>query len=131
MMAVLTVGAAVAPAAATSGADAQALLTRMESVPFSRWHMRARVIMGSATFFDAFDALSIAVVLPVLTETWKITPTEIGFLISPTYIGQVIRALIFSRLAENYGRPRMAAAATAIMSIMSIGCALSGHYTAL
>ena len=33
-----------------------ALIARLERVPFSRWHLRARVIMGSATFFDAFDA---------------------------------------------------------------------------
>ena len=32
------------------------LLTRIESVPFSRWHIKPRVIMCSATFFDAFDA---------------------------------------------------------------------------
>jgi len=45
---------------------ASQLLTRMESVPFSRWHLKPRIIMGSATFFDAFDALSLAFVLPVL-----------------------------------------------------------------
>ena len=129
-MAVLTADLAGTPAA-VSGADAQALLTRMESVPFSRWHMRSRVVMGSATFFDAFDALSMAFVLPVLIGPWKITPTEIGFLISASYIGQLVGALIFSRLAESYGRTRMAAAATAIMSIMSLGCALSGNFTAL
>jgi len=38
-----------------SGAEAAALLARMENVPFSRWHATARVIMGSATFFDAFN----------------------------------------------------------------------------
>src|SRR5882757_8156312 len=131
MMAVLTGDAAGALAAVPGGATAQGLLTRMESVPFSRWHMRSRVIMGSATFFDAFDALSIAFVLPVLIGPWKITPTEIGFLISASYLGQLIGALIFSRLAESHGRPKMAAAATAIMSIMSLGCALSGNFTAL
>ena len=38
-------------------AEAAVLLARFESVPFSRWHTRARIIVGSATFFDAFDAL--------------------------------------------------------------------------
>ena len=115
-MAVLTGDAAGALAAEPGGATAQGLLTRMESVPFSRWHMRSRIVMGSATFFDAFDALSMAFVLPVLIGPWKITSTEIGFLISASYLGQLIGALIFSRLAESYGRPKMAAAGTAIMS---------------
>ena len=37
-------------------AKAAELIARIESVPFSRWHIRPRVIMGSATFFDAFTA---------------------------------------------------------------------------
>ncbi len=132
-MTVVTVDAAdsLANADRRGSLDAAALLTRIESVPFSRWHMRSRVVMGSATFFDAFDALSMAFVLPVLIGPWQITPTEIGFLISASYVGQLIGALIFSRLAESYGRTRMAAAATAIMSIMSIGCALAGNFWAL
>jgi len=44
-------------AADASGAlDAAALIARLEPVPFSAWHLRARVVVGSATFFDAFDA---------------------------------------------------------------------------
>ena len=48
--------------------DGTALIARLESVPFSRWHLRPRIIVGSATFFDAFDALSLAFVLPVLVR---------------------------------------------------------------
>jgi putative MFS transporter len=62
-------------------ASASALIARLERVPFSRWHLRARIIMGSATFFDAFDALSLAFVLPVLVRLWGISAVEIGWLI--------------------------------------------------
>lgn len=55
---------------------ASQLLTRMESVPFSRWHLKPRIIMGSATFFDAFDALSLAFVLPVLIGMWNLSPAQ-------------------------------------------------------
>src|ERR1700751_5360479 len=58
--------------------DAAAALTaRLELVPTSGWHVRARVIMGSATFFDAFNALSIAFVLPVLVPLWHIAVPQI------------------------------------------------------
>jgi len=43
-------------------------------VRFSRWHTKARVIMGSATFFAALDALALAFVLPVLVGMWHLTP---------------------------------------------------------
>ena len=107
------------------------LIARLESAPFTRWHLRARLIMGSATFFDAFDALSLAFVLPVLVRLWGITPVQIGWLISVGYLGQFLGALIFGGFAERYGRVRSAAAATALMSVMSIGCALAGNFPAL
>ena len=111
--------------------DAASLLLRMEQVPFSRWHMKARLIMGSATFFDAFNALSLAFALPTLIRLWHISPRQSGLLISASYVGQLAGALVFSALAEKIGRIRGTTAAIAIMSIMSFGCALAGNFPAL
>ena len=110
---------------------ADKLLARMESVPFSRWHAKARIVMGSATFFDAFNALSLAFALPTLIRLWHISPKQSGFLISASYVGQLVGALVFSGLAEKVGRTRGTAAAVAIMSVMSFGCALAGSFSAL
>ena len=112
-------------------ASTQDLVARLERVPFSRWHLRARVIVGSATFFDAFDALSLAFVLPVLVRQWGMTPAEIGWLIAIGYLGQFVGALLFGGLAERYGRVRSVAGATALMSVMSIACAMSGSFASL
>jgi putative MFS transporter len=102
-----------------------ALVARLESVPFSRWHIRPRVIVGSATFFDAFDALQLASVLVVLRPLWGLTPTDIAALISVGYIGQFVGALLFGKLAEKYGRIPMVAAAVVLMSVMSLACAFT------
>ena len=114
-----------------SAADAVSLLARMEQVPFSRWHMKARLIMGSATFFDAFNALSLAFALPTLIRLWHISPKQSGLLISSSYVGQLVGALVFSALAEKVGRIRGTTAAIAIMSVMSFGCALAGNFPML
>ena len=103
----------------------------MEQVPFSRWHMEARLVMGSATFFDAFNALSLAFALPVLIRLWNISSAEIGLLISVSYVGQLAGALLFSWMAEKFGRVRSATAAVALMSVMNVGCALAGNFPAL
>src|SRR5438876_6406946 len=95
--------------------DAAGLLARLENVPFSRWHTKARVIVGSATFFDAFSALSLAFALPVLIGLWHITPEQTGLLIASSYVGQFIGALFFSLLAEKFGRIPSVTAATALM----------------
>ena len=114
-----------------NAADAASLLLRMEQVPFSRWHMNARLVMGSATFFDAFNALSLAFALPTLIRLWHITPRQSGLLISASYVGQLAGALVFSALAEKVGRIRGTTAAIAIMSIMSFGCMLAGNFPIL
>jgi len=49
-------------------------------------------------------------------------------MIAASYTGQLVGALLFSQLAERYGRVPSAAAATAIMSVMSLGCALVGSF---
>lgn len=111
--------------------DATALIARIEAVPFSRWHLRLRFIVGSATFFDAFDALSLAFVLPVLVRLWHISPSQVGVLIAIGYVGQFLGALAFGSMAESHGRIPAAAACVAVMSVMSLGCAISGSFYVL
>jgi putative MFS transporter len=107
------------------------LIARMEQVPTSSWFVVARIVMGSATFFDAFNALSIAFVLPILVPLWHITPPEIGILIGASYVGQIIGALAFSWGAERFGRIPCAAAATAIYAVMSLACAAAWSFNIL
>ena len=85
------------------------LVARIERLRVSPWHIKACLAMGAATFFDAFDVLAIAYVLPVLVGLWKLRPQEIGFLISAGFAGQIVGALFFGWLAERTGRIRSAA----------------------
>jgi len=116
------------PRSPVSGAE---LLARIENVPFSRWHAKARVVMGSATFFDAYNALSLAFALPILIGLWHISPAQVGLLIASSYVGQLVGALLFSGLAERFGRVPTATIAMAIMSVMNLGCAFAGNFSAL
>jgi len=117
--------------AVDASSQAAALLARMEAVPFTRWHARARVVMGSATFFDAFNALSLAFALPILIKLWHITPQQIGVLIGTAYVGQLAGAIVFSWCAEKFGRVPSAAWAVTLMSVMSIACVFSGSFMGL
>ncbi|WP_248930685.1 MFS transporter [Paenibacillus hamazuiensis] len=107
------------------------LIARMESIPFSRWHIKPRVVMGSATFFDAFDALSLAFVLPVLIGLWKLTPGQIGIIIGAGYLGQAIGAIFFGWLAERFGRLYSAKYTVFLMSVMCITCMFAGNFNTL
>jgi MFS transporter, putative metabolite:H+ symporter len=107
------------------------VVARIERLPTSWWHVRTRIIVGVATFFDAFDALAIAAVLPALVPMWKITPPQIGLLISAGYLGQLIGALLFGWIGERYGRLPAIIGATATFSLMSIGCGLAWDFDSL
>ena len=47
-------------AAAGGSGSVSDVVARIERLPISWWHIKARIIIGVATFFDAFDALAIA-----------------------------------------------------------------------
>lgn len=110
---------------------AASLLARIERIRVTPWHLRALVIMGSATFFDAFDVLAIAYVLPALIGVWKLAPRSIGLLISSSFAGQIIGALFFGWLAERIGRLRCAKITIALYSLMSLLCAAAWNMPSL
>ena len=116
---------------ASDDSRAASLVARIEQIQVSPWHIRALVVMGSATFFDAFDVLAIAYVLPSLIGIWKLAPRTIGLLISSSFIGQIFGALFFGWLAERIGRLRCAKFTIALYSLMSILCAISWNIPSL
>src|SRR5690349_13675129 len=80
------------------------LLGRLERIPLSRFHVRLAVILGSGTLLDSFDALAIAVTLPIIVTTFGLSAGAIGWLISAGYVGQLIGSIVFGWFAERAGR---------------------------
>ena len=107
------------------------VVARIERIPTSWWHVRARIIVGVATFFDAFDALAIATALPVLVPMWKLTPPQIGMMISAGFVGQLIGALLFGWIAERFGRMPAMIGSIATFAVMSLVCAFAWDYNSL
>lgn len=107
----------------TAGQNANALLVaRIERLPISRKLMTIRVIVGVATFFDAYTVLAIAFAMPALVTEWKLSPSEVGLIISAGYIGQLIGALFFGWLAEKVGRLHVLLFTILMFVSMDIAC---------
>ena len=98
------------------------LIERLERMPVSRIHVLARLFVGCATFFDGYTALAIAYALPVLVQSWHLTPGSAGLIISAGYLGQMTGALFFGWLAERIGRLRVLVFCVAIFALMNIAC---------
>lgn len=116
---------------AVDGGSIDDVVARIERLPLSGWHVRTRIIIGVATFFDAFDALAIAFVLPVLIPLWKLNGPQIGLLISGGYLGQLAGALFFGWIAERFGRVKAMIWSIAVFAIMSLVCAFAWNYHSL
>jgi MFS transporter, putative metabolite:H+ symporter len=109
----------------------QTIAARLERLPYSNWHITITAILGVAIFFDSFDSLAIAYVLPVLIRDWHIPPASIGGLISIANFGQAFGALTFGWIAERIGRVSTARIAIALFAVMSLACAFTANYDQL
>jgi MFS transporter, putative metabolite:H+ symporter len=114
-----------------TGPDRYQIAARMERLPLSSWHNKMRLIVGSANFSDAFDALTVAYVLPALIPLWQLHPAEIGALISIGYAGQVIGGLLSGWLADKYGRVPVMIGNIVVFSLLSFSCILAQNYATL
>jgi MFS transporter, putative metabolite:H+ symporter len=113
------------------GATPADVLARIERLPLSSWQIGTRIIVGAATFFDAFDALAIAYVLPVIVPLWKLAPAQIGTLISFGFFGQLIGALVGGSLAERFGRRPVIVVAVLWFGVFSLACGFAWSYQSL
>jgi putative MFS transporter len=119
------------PAVARADLTQQAIVARIERLPVSAWHVKMRAIIATATFFDSFDALTIAFVAPALIRLWHLRPTEVGLLISSGFIGQALGGFAFGWAAERYGRLRVLAWTIALFSLLSFASAAAMGFASL
>ena len=112
-------------------ADRYQIAVRIERLPFSRWHLRMGAIVSTGWFFDGFDALAIAYVLPALVQEWHISFATATTLISAGYVGQLIGSIVFGWLGERYGRVPIFRYTLIIYTVMSVACAFAWDYWSL
>lgn len=115
----------VNPGTATPATTTAMVAARLDRLPLSSWHVRVRLILGIATFFDAVDLLAISFALPAIAGPWHLSPQQIGAIISAAFVGQLIGALVGGWVAEMLGRLRTVVIAVAIFGVMSLACAFA------
>jgi MFS transporter, putative metabolite:H+ symporter len=118
-------------ATGAAGEDRYQIAARIERLPFSRWHLKMGTIVATGWFFDGFDALAIAYVLPVLIPFWHLNFGQVGVLIGMGYAGQLIGSIFFGWLGERIGRVPCFRYTLILYTLMSIVCAFAWSYDSL
>jgi putative MFS transporter len=124
----------MAEAAHAIGAPAPsiaAIVGRMERIPYTHFHFKARTICAVATFFDGYDFLAIAYALPVLVSEWHLAGPQIGLLIAASNISSLFGGLGFAWLGDGIGRLKTMAIATAVFGLASLACAFAWDFNSL
>ena len=86
------------------------------------YQLRAIFICFLITALDGFDTQSIAFVAPALREAWNVAPEQFGPLFSSGLIGTLIGAILFSWLADRFGRKTLIVACALLFGVMSLLC---------
>jgi MFS transporter, putative metabolite:H+ symporter len=118
-------------AQAQRAGDMRHVVARLERLPYCSWHRNMRLIICAAWFFDAFDSVAIAYVLPPLIGLWHLTPPQIGSLIGIGFGGQLIGAIGFGWIAERWGRRQSMLVTLLIFSLGALACAFAPGYGVL
>ena len=78
--------------------------SRLDRLPFFRFHARLLVIGGLGYLFDALDVGIIAFVLPLLKSQWHLTLQQLGILGAASSFGGLFGALAAGVLGDRFGR---------------------------
>jgi len=106
--------------------SAEGISARLERLPLSRWHVKTRVLVGVATFFDGFDQLMIAYALPVLIPYFRLNPGLIAWTIAIGGIGMLFGALAGGWAADRVGRVPVLIASLVVYALTSLVMATTG-----
>jgi PHS family inorganic phosphate transporter-like MFS transporter len=97
-------------------------LEQLDSSKITKLHWKIMFISGMGFFTDAYDLFIIGVVMAILKDSWKPSPTEVGLVTSTSLLAAAIGALIFGRVADMLGRKRIYGYECLVLAI---GAALS------
>jgi AAHS family 4-hydroxybenzoate transporter-like MFS transporter len=76
----------------------------LQSLRFSRYHLRILILCSLVTFFDGQDFAALAYALPYIRDDMHISDAMTGYISSAAFLGQMIGSLFGSYVGDIFGR---------------------------
>jgi MFS family permease len=83
--------------------------SRLDRLPWSRWHVRVVIALGVTWMLDGLEVTLVGAVAPLLAEpsALGLSDAEIGAAATIYLAGAIGGALVFGRLSDTFGRKRL------------------------
>ena len=103
---------------------------RMDRLPWSRWHVRIIVALGTSWILDGLEVTLVGSLSGVLQTKngLSLTDQQVTGAATVYLAGAVIGALLFGRLTDRHGRRRLFLVTLATYSIATLGTAFAVNY---
>ncbi len=77
---------------------------RLERLPMTSYQKRMFAIVATAWLADQVDVALLVFLIGALKEYFDLTPVQIGYLASMTFLGQLVGNLVIGSISDIYGR---------------------------
>jgi len=114
-----------------AGTRVSTLSQRLDSLPFTRKHLRVLTGSGIGWALDAMDVGLISFIIAALAAQWTLTPTEAGWIASVGFVGMAIGASVGGLLADRFGRRQVFALTLVVYGLATGASALVGGLAVL
>ena len=111
--------------------ESAALVSRLEHLPFSRWHRSLLLVAFCGGLFDAADFAMFGAALPPIMREFGLGPAQAGFLAMIGLVGACLGALFWGTISDYIGRRTAFQWTVAIFSVFTGFIAVSWSVTAL
>ncbi len=104
---------------------------RLDSLPFTRAHLRLLVGAGVGWSLDAMDVGLISFVMVALAKQWQLSATTLSWIASIGFVGMALGATVGGLLADRIGRRQVFALTLLVYGLATGASALAGGVAAL
>src|SRR5258708_2690459 len=106
-------------AMASPGEQSAGLVSRLEILPFPRWHRIFFTVAFFGTLFDAADFALFGGALPLIRQEFGLSPAQAGYLATIGLVGAFLGALFWGTISDYIGRRTAFASTVGIFAVFT------------
>ncbi|GAA5012526.1 MFS transporter [Acinetobacter puyangensis] len=105
------------------------LISRVQRIPVGKFHYTLLWMIGLGWMFDAMDTGMISFIMTELAADWSLDAKQKASIVSLTFVGMAIGAVVAGGVADKIGRKTVFAVTLFIYSIATALCAFAPNLT--